>query len=94
MRQTIPNSDDISPSDIHPGADLRYGDPRSAVLWNADLLNTILTGATLRYLNAGRRSDPVNLSHANLADANLSNAVLYAADLSGPNFSDAIRLED
>jgi len=101
----IPNDDNVSPDDIHPGtslvgadlsdahlvdADLSNADLTSANLTNANLLRADLSGANLTRSNLSNTDLPkATLTDAKLHRANLSNASLQAATLCGANIRSA-----
>ncbi|ERG94184.1 pentapeptide repeat-containing protein, partial [Haloquadratum walsbyi] len=92
---SIPNSETVSPTDIHSntdlsGADLTDANLRGADLSDAKLFSTDLTGADLTDADlTGAILPAANLSNVNFSDANLTDADLSYANLSGADLSDA-----
>jgi hypothetical protein len=82
---SIPNSEDISPTDIEPGADLTGANLSGADLSGADLFDADLSGADIVNANFHR----ARLSSADLTGAELDHADLFAADLTNADLSGA-----
>lgn len=92
---SIPDSDAVSPTDIHPnadlsGANLHGSDISDANLSDADLSGVDLSGANLRGTDfTGANLCGADLSNADLTDACLVMSNLCGADLRGTNLTDA-----